>query len=75
MSTDNPQYQLRWSDDGGNRWSNWRVIPAGRIGEVNRLMRIYRLGFARNRVYELTFQENVPSAIFGASIDVKATRS
>lgn len=65
-----PQAMLRWSDDGGYSWSNELWAGIGKLGEKLRRVRWRRLGFARDRVFELTITDPVRVAIVGASIDV-----
>lgn len=69
MSTTTPQLQMRYSDDGGYTWSNPRYVSIGGVGAYNQLARFYRLGQGRNRVFKITYKENTPFAIFGASLD------
>ena len=60
-----PQAMLRWSDDGGNTWSNeyWRSV--GKIGKYRTRARWNRLGSARDRVYELSMTDPVKRTIVG----------
>lgn len=63
-----PQAMLRWSNDGGETWSNehWRSI--GKIGR-RRARAIWRsLGRARDRVYELTITDPVKRVIVGMEL-------
>lgn len=63
-----PKAMLRWSNDGGFSWSNeyWQSI--GRIGKTLRRAIWRRLGFARQKVYELNFDAPVPRDIIGATL-------
>lgn len=70
-----PEVMLRWSNDGGHRWSNelWRKI--GKIGETFRRVIWRRLGDTdalRDRVYELSGTDPVRIAIIDAELDVEA---
>lgn len=64
-----PMVMLRWSDDGGNTWSNEHWASAGAGG--NYLQRIIwrRLGRSRQRVYEVMVNDPVPWALVDAYLD------
>ena len=65
---DDPQAMLRWSNDGGEEWSNehWRSI--GKIGK-RQARAIWRsLGRTRDRVYELTITDPVKRVIVGMEL-------
>lgn len=61
-----PQAMLRWSNDGGNTWSNelWREI--GRLGEYSARVKWTRLGSFRERVFELKVSDPVKFVLIGA---------
>lgn len=61
-----PQAMLRWSKDGGKRWSNaiWRTF--GAIGEYARRCIWHRVGGGERVVYEVTITDPVKVAITGA---------
>lgn len=44
---------LRYSDDGGRNWSNWKTKSLGAVGEYGKRVRFRRLGEFRNRVFEI----------------------
>lgn len=62
----NPQIGLRWSNDGGNTWSNQRWVSAGLQGQYGTRAIWRMLGRARNRVWELTSTDPVVWAIVDA---------
>ena len=62
----NPEAMLRWSDDGGRTWSNELTTHIGEIGEYKERAIWYRLGYARNRVFELSITDPVKVVILGA---------
>jgi hypothetical protein len=64
----NPQAMLRWSNDGGQTWSNehWTSIGAQGATLARAIWR--RLGRARDRVYELNFSDPTPRDIIGATL-------
>lgn len=68
---EDPQIRLRWSDDGGHRWSleHWR--SAGKIGATRQRVRWWRLGQARtSRAFEVSGTDPVFIALLGATVEV-----
>lgn len=65
----NPQAVLRWSDDGGHRWSNEKWTGIGAIGATRARANWSRLGQSRSRVFEVTISEPVKVTILGAELD------
>lgn len=63
-----PQAMLRWSNDGGFTWSNehWRTI--GQAGFTKNRAKWNRLGYARDRVFEVNFSDPTPRDIIGATL-------
>lgn len=55
-----PKIMLRWSNDGGNTWSNEYLLSIGKIGEYLVRAKKNRLGASRDRVFELTYSEPTP---------------
>lgn len=72
---DNPQCLLRFSDDGGNTWSNFKDASVGKIGEFKKRVFFRRLGFARDRVFEVTISDPVFVALVGAELYLEAGNS
>lgn len=73
-----PEVMLRWSDDGGHTWSNYRTSPVGKIGEYYRRVWFRRLGMTlklRDRVYELSMTDPVKTAIMGAELQISGTNA
>ncbi len=66
-----PKVMLRWSDDGGRTWSNehWRNL--GKIGEFRRRTVWYRLGQARDRVYEYAVSDPVRRTLIFATLEAE----
>jgi len=64
-----PVCMLRWSDDGGHKWSNQRTAKIGRVGQYRTRARFTRLGQSRDRVYELSISDPVKVAIIGAILN------
>ncbi len=50
---------LRYSDDGGKRWSNWRYLTLGEIGQYQARARATMLGSGRDRVWNIRVTDNV----------------
>ena len=74
----NPEVMLRWSDDGGHTWSNYRTTSVGKIGEYYYRVWFRRLGMTmklRDRVYELSMTDPVKTAIMGAEILITPTNA
>lgn len=65
-----PLLSLRWSDDRGASWGNPIADTLGRTGEYRTSINFQRLGYARDRVFELFWSSNVKTALNGAFIDV-----
>ena len=68
-----PHALLRWSNDGGNTWGNWRLLPMGKIGEYKRRSIARRLGSGRDRVYEIRVSDPVNRDLVGATLRGDAT--
>jgi len=71
---EDPQASLRWSDDGGNTWSDARTVDIGEYQKWGTRAIWRTLGKSRNRIYELTIEEPVKCVIIGAYSDLKACR-
>ncbi|WP_186184480.1 packaged DNA stabilization protein [Burkholderia gladioli] len=70
-----PLLSLRWSDDRGATWGNRITASMGRRGEFRTSIQYQRLGYARDRVFELSWSEPVATALNGAWIDVSRART
>lgn len=73
-----PVVMLRWSDDGGHTWSNYHTRPIGKLGEFGKRIIWRRLGMTmklRDRVYELSCNDPIKTAIMGAELDISGTAS
>ena len=71
-----PSVMLRWSDDGGHRWSSQRNAKFGDPGETGRRVMFRRLGSTKvgrglDRVFELSGTDPVPIAFTGADMDAE----
>lgn len=66
-----PQIMMRYSDDGGHRWSNEKWRTPGAIGNTKTRVIWRRLGVSRDRVYEFSISDPVKVVIFGAEASAK----
>lgn len=65
-----PECILRWSNDGGITFGNDHILKIGQVGKYkNRAMR-RRLGYARDRVYELEVTDPVYRVVVSANLNV-----
>ncbi len=60
---------MRYSNNGGNTWTNYRQKAGLTAGNYRSMMRWRGLGMARDRVYELLWSFPGPSALQGAYLD------
>lgn len=67
----NPQLTLRWSDDRGVSFGNGLQQSLGRSGQYRTVPSWSRLGFARDRVFELSWTAAAATALNGAWIQVE----
>lgn len=63
-----PKLMLRVSDDGGVTWKNERTAPIGKVGQYANRSMFWRLGIARNRMYEVSVTDPVRRVFVGAQI-------
>lgn len=70
---DDPRFiQVRYSDDGGENWSQWRDIPSGATGGFLQLLIARRLGRTRHRIWEIRDTSQAPQDVLAASIIVES---
>lgn len=70
-----PEIRLRWSDDRGASWGNAVTASLGKLGEFLTSIQWQRLGYARDRVFELSWSAPVKTALNGAWVDVSRART
>ena len=63
-----PQAMLRWSDDGGSTWSNEHWKPIGKMGQYKNRCIWRRLGWARDRVFEVVVTDPIKAVIVSANL-------
>lgn len=67
-----PQAMLRWSNDGGSTWSNEHWTTIGQIGKYNNRAIWRRLGWSRDRIFEVTVSDPVKAVIVSANLKMSA---
>lgn len=68
-----PHVSITWSDDGGRRWANGRIRPAGRLGETARRVITRRLGSTKrntglDRIFRVQSSDALPTCLIGADL-------
>jgi hypothetical protein len=69
---ENPQAMLRWSNDGGSTWSNEHWVSIGRQGQYTNRAIWRRLGWARDRIFEVVISDPVKAVIVSANLKASA---
>jgi hypothetical protein len=69
---DNPQAMLRWSNDGGSTWSNEHWVGIGKQGNYTNRAIWRRLGWARDRIFEVAVSDPVKAVIVSANLKASA---
>ena len=69
---ENPQAMLRWSNDGGSTWSNEHWVGIGRQGNYTNRAIWRRLGWARDRIFEVAVTDPVKAVIVSANLKASA---
>lgn len=67
-----PLVMLRWSDDGGQSWSNVQTASAGAIGEFKARVIWRKLGQARDRVFEVSVSDPIGWRLVDAYLESRA---
>lgn len=67
-----PQAMLRWSDDGGFKWSNEHWTSIGAAGATRNRALWRRLGHSRDRIYELNYSDPTVRDIIGVTLFAEA---
>jgi hypothetical protein len=70
-----PEIRLRWSDDRGRSWGNYVQGSLGKVGAYLTSIQYQRLGYARDRVFELSWSAPLKTALNGAWVDVSRART
>ena len=69
---ENPQAMLRWSNDGGSTWSNEHWVSIGRQGAYQNRAIWRRLGWSRDRIFEVAVSDPVKAVIVSANLKASA---
>lgn len=69
---DDPQAMLRWSNDGGSTWSNEHWVTIGKIGAYANRALWRRLGWSRDRIFEVVVTDPVKAVIVSAELKASA---
>ena len=69
---EDPKAMLRWSSDGGSTWSNEYWTSIGKQGKYLNRAIWRRLGFARDRVFEVSISDPVKAVIISANLKAEA---
>jgi len=67
-----PQAMLRWSNDGGSTWSNEHWVTIGQAGKYQNRAVWRRLGWSRDRVFEVVVTDPVKAVIVSANLKASA---
>lgn len=63
------QMMLRYSDDGGKTWGNWRYLTLGNVGQYKARARATMLGSARDRVWHIRVTDDVTCNLLAAVVN------
>jgi len=69
---DEPTVTLKWSDDGGNNWTDGIALPIGAFEDYTRRVIWRRLGKARQRIYEVSTSDPVKFILMDAYAGLRA---
>ena len=67
-----PKAMLRWSNDGGSTWSKEHWVSIGKIGKYKNRAIWRRLGWSRDKIFEVVVTDPVFATIVSANL--KATQ-
>ncbi len=67
-----PQAMLRWSNDGGSTWSNEYWTSIGKQGKYQNRAIWRRLGWSRDKVFEVSISDPVKAVIVSANLKAEA---
>jgi len=70
----NPKINLRWSNDGGHKWSNMYERTCGLAGEFKKRVFWTRLGRSRDMVVEISCSHPVPFRLIDGYLEFTPAR-
>ncbi|MDA5337803.1 hypothetical protein LRM36_05165 [Stenotrophomonas maltophilia] len=65
--------EVRYSNDGGHNWQNWKRRSIGKTGEYEQRVKIHRLGRFRQRVFEIKVSSPRQSDLLAAVVNFEPT--
>ncbi len=65
--------EVRYSNDGGHNWKDWKRRSIGKTGQYEQRVKIQRLGRFRQRVFEIQVSSPRKSDLLTAVINFEAT--
>ena len=68
-SGEDPKLMMRYSNDGGRNWGDWRYLSLGKIGETLTRVRATMLGSARDRVWHFRVTDDIQCDLLAAVVD------
>jgi hypothetical protein len=69
---DDPQAMLRWSNDGGSTFSNEHWVSIGKVGQYANRALWRRLGWSRDRIFEVAISDPIKAVIISAELKASA---
>lgn len=66
-----PIIEMRYSDDGGHNWSNFKQRALGKIGEYMTRIRWHRLGQTRQRIFHIRISDPVRADLISVTMDAE----
>ncbi len=67
-----PSFLLRWSNDGGFTFGNDHIVKIGKTGKYKNRAIKRRLGWARDRIYEIVVTDPVYRTVISANLNASA---
>lgn len=67
-----PQAMLKWSNDGGSTWSNEHWVSIGKQGQYTARALWRRLGWSRDRIFEVVVSDPIKAVIVSAELKMSA---
>jgi hypothetical protein len=67
-----PKAMLRWSNDGGSTFSNEHWVTIGKIGQYLNRAIWRRLGWSRDRIFEVVISDPIKAVIVSANLKASA---
>jgi hypothetical protein len=69
---DDPECILRWSNNGGFTFGNDHILKLGEVGEYTRRAMKRKLGWGRDRVFEIEMTDPVYRVVVSANLNASA---